>query len=133
MKQFILKSLIFILPFGLIAEEDEDLEFDQLQICFAGTYFLICKAMMMAQDHNYPYVKILSYDVRSETERLTFIDTEPVPWGERFEDEDEDAKIEIICFKEKPDCTCICIDNYVELIENYRLLDDEAEEEDFNN
>lgn len=126
MKANILKFLVLLLPFTLTAAEEEHELSDQVELCLGGTYFMIFKAMAKAQDQGYPYVKILSYELHSDTERLSFSDTGEYPKGEQFEILDDDGKIEIACFRENTnDCLCINIQDYAEVIANFREFDKE--------
>lgn len=127
MKNIFLQLLI---PFGLMSMENlpiysesfddlNDLSIDQVEFCLGANYFMACKALAMAKNQGYPYVKILSYELHSKTERLTFVDSGTFPDGERIEFLDEDAKVEIVCFREKPNCLCACVDDYSDLITSF--------------
>jgi hypothetical protein len=116
MKKWILSSLVLFLPFSLSAqEEQEDFFPDQFSLCLGGTYYLVAKAMDIAQDHGYPYVKILSYALQTEHGLISFSSSGECPEGERFESIDKDGKLEVVCFRENThNCFCIHLDDYAD-------------------
>ena len=119
MKKWILSSLVLLLPFSLSAQEEQDDFFpDQFSFCLGGTYYLVAKAMDIAQDHGYPYVKILSYELENEHGLITFSSSGVWPEGERFVSVDGDGKLEVVCFREDTNnCFCIRLEDYAEAFE----------------
>ena len=115
MKHLIFKSLVCALPFTLCANEveseEEDRPDDQAQFCFGANYFAVCKAISMAEKEGFPYVKILSYDIQWNKERLHFSSGEEVPEGTvRFTFAEDEGTIEIACFREeREECLTTCV------------------------
>lgn len=126
MKRFFLKSLLLTLPFTLIAQQrmDDEGPTDQVQLCLAGSYFAVCKAMTMAQDAGYPFVKIVSYDLVFQQERLSFSSEQDFSDGTLITFEDEEGKITVAGFDQNPEgIFAIQIANYNDLIKGFRNLD----------
>lgn len=126
MKNVIFKSLLLSLPFSLMANEGmgDEGPTDQVQLCLAGSYFAVCKAMTMAQDAGYPFVKIVSYDLTFQQERLSFASEQDFSEGKLMTFEDEEGKITVACFDQNPEGIFgIQIANYNDLIDGFRDLD----------
>lgn len=132
MKNFFLKFLLLALPFGLAAQEEgeDDGPSDQVELCLAGTYFAVCKAMTMAQDAGSSFVKIVSYDLIFDKEHLSFSSGQDFSDAKIVTFEDEDGRITVACFDQKPEGVFgIEIAEYNDLVDGFRILDADDEEE----
>lgn len=136
MKRILFKSLLLTLPFSLMAQEeldDDEGPSDQVELCLAGTYFAVCKAMTMAQDAGYSFVKIISYDLIFDKEHLSFSSGQDYSEGKIVTFEDEDGKITVACFDQNPEGVFgIEIADYTDLVDGFRILDADDDDDDLD-
>lgn len=87
----------------------EELAQDQAELCIGNSLYLVQQAVELAKQHDYPFVKILSYDLYLRGDRLHYSSADPFPEGERFSFAFENGTMEVLCFSSNT-TQCLCLE-----------------------
>ena len=132
MKSKILKALLMLLPFTQVSayiDEDDGEVVDQFMLTMGSSGYILCKAVDLAREEGFQYVKILSaeYSLGNQTGGFTCQLEDEADGGQILQFEDEAFKLTVSCMNSTPsDSDYIDTDAYENVYDLFNSTEEET-------